>query len=237
VTPPPAVPQSPVPFREQLRRRVQARNPYTRNLSSVTVVFRAIAGTLVVAVSVALLTLTGHHPIRQATDWVGHVRGSGRLSIGSSDLSAQTTPPGISPIPKADWAIDDIRNHGWTIPWSEQSSTPDDSACATEHAEATATSLVVNFAAAQDIREVGFQAGYTTKDQRTDRWQPRIVELRWTNGDCESFELKNSADLQRFGVHQDHRLGGVRISIVNAYPPTETGPARITLGEVIFWHR
>ncbi len=179
----------PIPFWEKLQRRLRARNPYNRTLSPVTVLFRFIAAAMALALGIALLTLTGYHPVRQFTDWVGHVRGSGRLTLETFGPPDQTNLSGARPVPRAEWAIDGIRNRGWTIPFTEQNSGASNSECTPLDPGQVTPQLVIPFAAAQDIREIGFQTGYTDLALRNDRWQPKIVELQWTNGKCQRVDL------------------------------------------------
>ncbi|HST86148.1 MAG TPA: zinc ribbon domain-containing protein [Kineosporiaceae bacterium] len=240
-TPSVTTPAPPVAFKDQLRRRwFGDRGPYSGSLSRATVGFRILVGVVAVTVLTAILGLANLHPIQRVKDQIGHVRGTGRVA----GLTATALPAGDQPDPTARFAVDGVRARGWTTQWTATTDGDPDRACQAQPdqlqpgvapAGATATSLAIDFKTAVDVREIGFEAGLVEPDERTDRWQPQTLELRWKNGECQSVDLKNSPDLQRFGVHAG-LVGGVVITIVAGYAPADPG-SRLDLGEVTVWQR
>jgi hypothetical protein len=208
-------------------------DPYSGSLSRATIGFRALVSGVALVVVTAILGLAQVHPIRRVADQLGHVRGTGKVL----QLTATTQPAG-NPDPTAGFAVDKVRARGWTTQWVATTAGDPDAACRSGAgaAAATSTSLEIDFPTALDVREIGFEAGLVEPAERTDRWQPQTLELRWKNGECQVVTLENSPDLQRFGVHQG-RVGGVLITIVSGYPPVDPGSGRLDLGEVTVWQR
>ena len=231
----PAGAAGPPAFAERWRRRwFGDRGPYTGRLSRATVGFRALVAAVGVVLVTAVLGLANLHPIQRVTDQIGHVRGTGKVL----DLAAAVEPAGARPDPTADWAVDRVRARGWSTQWVATTAGDDNTACRSGAgaAAATSTSLAVAFPSALDVREIGFEAGLVQPAERTDRWQPRTLELRWKNGDCQVVNLENTPDLQRFGVHQEP-TSGVLITIVAGYPPDDPGSGRLDIGELTIWKR
>jgi hypothetical protein len=222
------------------RRWWQRGEAYSRSLTPSTVAFRILAVVASIAALVVILTLSGLHPIRQVTDFIGHVRGSGRLD----GVTAAAQPDDPLSGHTAPWAIDDQRDRGWTTRWTASDAGNPGAACnsasatggAQPPASATANTLVLTFPAATDVREVGIEAGAVGADERTNRWQPKTLELRWNGGGCQRVDLANVPGLQRFGVDQG-AVRGVTIVVVAGYAPANAGSDRLDIGEVTFWQR
>ena len=239
VAPTAKVAAPPVEFREKLRRRwFGDRGPYTDKLSRATVGFRVLVGAVAVTLLTAGLGLANVHPIQRVKDQFGHIRGTGKVA----GLTAVAQPAGDRPDPTASWAVDHVRARGWTTQWTATTAGDSEAACGSVAnttpvpAGATATSLEIKFPTPIDVREIGFEAGLVKDAERNDRWQPQTIELRWKNGECQSINLENTADLQRFGVHRG-LVGGVVMTIVAGYPPVDPGAGRLDIGEVTIWKR
>ncbi len=218
---------------------------YSRSLTPSTIAFRALAVVASIAALVVILTLSGLHPIRRVTDFVGHVRGSGRLD----GVTATAQPDDPLSGHTAAWAVDDQRDRGWTTRWTASDAGNPNAACtsapgtagapaagASAPSSTTANTLTLTFPAATDIREIGIEAGLPRDDERNNRWQPKTLELRWDGGACQRVDLADVPTLQRFGVDQG-AVRAVTIVVVAGYPPTSAGSDRLDLGEVTFWQR
>jgi hypothetical protein len=233
-------PAAPAAFKDKMRQRWFGgeRSPYTGSLSRATVGFRILVGVVAVAVLTAILALANLHPIQRVTDQIGHVRGTGKVT----GLTATALPADNQPEPTAAFAVDNVRARGWTTQWTATTAGDSEAACRSQSAPgaapagSTATSLAINFPEALDVREIGFEAGLVEPEERNDRWQPQTLELRWENGECQSVTLENTADLQRFGVHQG-LVGGVVVTVVAGHPPADSGTGRLDIGEVTVWER
>ena len=243
VTPTASSGRPPMALREQWRRRwFGDRGPYSDRLSRATVGFRVLVTAVVAVLVTALLGVAQVHPIQRVKDQIGHVRGTGRVT----GLTATAQPAGGRPDPTAAFAVDQVRARGWSTRWTATSSGVPESACRSVSAApsgpasapngTTATSLVIDFPGAVDVREIGFEAGLVKPEERNDRWQPKTLELRWPNGGCQAVNLDNTADLQRFGVHQG-AVGSVVITVVAGYPPVDSDSTRLDIGEVTLWRR
>lgn len=217
--------------------------PYTASLSRSTIAFRAIAGLAGAAVLAAVLGLAGLHPIQRVSDQIAHVRGSGRVDHAS--VSAAANPADGLAGGSAAWAVDDVRDRGWATRWIAPTAGNPDRACTSGSGPAAnsaaantaaANTLALTFPAPINIREIGIEAGLAPADERNNRWQPRTLELRWSNGECQPVNLKNVPGLQRFGVNQGV-VRGLTIVVVAGYAPASAGSDRLDLGEVTFWHR
>jgi hypothetical protein len=213
---------------------------YSTSLTPSTVAFRVVAAVASVAALVVILTLSGLHPIRRVADFVGHVRGSGRVD----GVSATAAPADPLSGHTAPWAVDDVRGRGWTTRWTASGDGNPSAACSSvpgtagtpAPSSATANLLVLTFRTPTDIREIGIEAGLPGDDERSDRWQPKTLELRWSGGDCQRVDLADVPDLQRFGVDQG-TVGGVTIAVIAGYPPANAASDRLDIGEVTFWQR
>jgi hypothetical protein len=211
--------------------------PYTSSLTRSTIAFRTLAGVAVVAVVAAILGLAGLHPIRRVTDQVAHIRGSGRID--PTTVAAAANPPTGLAGRSAGWAVDNIRERGWATRWTAPTAGDPKAACRTGSATAagaTANTLILKFQVPTDIREIGIEAGLVAAADRTNRWQPRTLELHWSDGRCQPLNLKNIPGLQRFGVDAQV-VTGVTIAVVAGYAPPSAGSDELDLGEVTFWQR
>ena len=156
---------------------------YSRNLTPSTIAFRVLAVVASIAALVVILTLSGLHPIRRVTDSMGHLRGSGRLD----GVTATAQPDDPLSNHTAAWAVDDQRDRGWTTRWTASDAGNPGAACTSNQGagtapsfSATANTLVLKFPSATDVREIGIEAGLPGNDERTTRWQPKTLELRWS---------------------------------------------------------
>ncbi|HVN10677.1 MAG TPA: hypothetical protein VMT69_01195 [Kineosporiaceae bacterium] len=207
-------------------------------MTASTIAFRVFVVVATGAALVVVLTLSGLHPIRQVTDVVGHIRGSGRVD----GVTATAEPADALSGHTAPWAVDDQRDRGWTTRWTAPDAGTPSAACAstpgagTARFSATANVLVLRFPSATDVREIGIEAGLPGGDERGTRWQPKTLELRWDGGGCQRVDLANTPDLQRFGVDQGS-VGGVTIAVVAGYPPADAGSDRLDIAEVTVWQR
>jgi hypothetical protein len=214
--------------------------PYSRSLSPSTIAFRAGAGVVSVALLGAILTLAGWHPIRRITDEIGHVRGSGKVD-NSAVVAASIPPAGLSR-QSASWAVDDVRDRGWATKWTSTTAGLSEKTCAAPAKDgsvvssATENALSLSFQNPLNVREIGIEPGLVAPAERTDRWQPRTLELHWKGGTCQVVNLKNSGGLQRFGVDQG-TVRGVSIVVVAGYKPANSDTPRLDVGEVTFWQR
>jgi hypothetical protein len=232
-----------MPLRDQWRRRwFGDRGPYSDRLSRSTVGFRVLVGVVAATVVTAVLGLAQVHPIQRVQDQVGHIRGTNKVT----GLTATAQPVGSRPDPTAAFAVDQVRARGWSTRWTATTAGDPEAACRSVSAApsgpasaptgTTATALAIDFKTAVDVREIGFEAGLVKPQERNDRWQPKTLELRWPNGECQAVNLDNTADLQRFGVHQGV-VGGVVITVIAGYPPVDTDNQRLDIGEVTVWQR
>jgi hypothetical protein len=225
--------------RGRRRRWWQRREAYTSSLTPSTIFFRVFAAVAAVVVLAVILTLANLHPIQRVTDFVGHVRGSGRVD----GVTAAAQPADAISGHTAPWAVDNQRDRGWTTRWTASGAGNPSAACSSAAAQAgttsssaTANTLVLTFREPVDIREIGIEAGSTGDDERSGRWQPKTLELRWSGGQCQRVDLADVADLQRFGVHQG-TVRSVTLAVVAGYPPPNAGSDRLDIGEVTFWQR
>ena len=215
--------------------------PYTANLSRSTIAFRILAGVVGVSVAAVLLGLAGFHPVRRVSDQVAHIRGTGRVD--HTTIGAAANPADGQAGRTAAWAVDNVRDRGWATQWTAPTAGEPEAACASgpgsagaQTTSATANTLVLSLKTAANIREIGFDAGLAAPDERADRWQPKTLELRWSDGECQVVNLQNDPGLQRFGVHSG-LVRGVTIAVVAGYAPASAGSNELDLGEVTFWHR
>jgi hypothetical protein len=227
-------------LKQQLKQRwLGERSPYTGSLSRATVWFRIGSSVVALVLVTVVLTLAGFHPIQRVRDEIGHVRGSGKLA----GLSAIAQPSGSPTAQSAPWAVDNVRDRGWTTAWASDNSGDPKAACTDVPAGGapstgvTSTALLVNFPSAVDVREIGFEPGLTKPAERNNRWQPRTLELRWSGGTCQPVNLENSPGLQRFRVTQKSPVTGVTIIVIAGYPPVDPGPGQLDVGEVTVWKR
>lgn len=232
-----ATPAVPVTMKDRWQRRwFGERSPYSGSLSRSTIGFRVLVGVVAATVLTAILGLANVHPIQRVKDQVGHVRGTGKVA----GLTAAVQPSGGQPDPTASWAVDDVRERGWSTQWTATTAGDPDAACQSASGDGntgiTATSLAIAFPNPIDVREIGIEAGLVKPNERNDRWQPKTLELRWKNGECQSINLKNTADLQRFRVGRG-LVNGVVITVVAGYPPVDPGIGRLDIGEITIWKR
>jgi hypothetical protein len=204
---------------------------YQGELSRTTLAYRVGAAVLALVVVVAVLTVTGQHPIRRTRDLVGHLLGSGRVTgVTASAAQGQGTPSG---------AVDDVRALGWSPPWplADGGSAVAATACSAA-AAAAGPALTLTLPGPTDVREIGIDAGLPAKDpQQPQRWRPKVLRLAWAGGGCQAVELKQAADLQRFGVRQQGPVTGVTVTILSAYSPGPRAPGPVDVGEITFWQR
>jgi hypothetical protein len=213
---------------------------YSRSLTPSTIAFRVAVVVATIAALVVILTVSGLHPIRQVTDYVGHVLGRGRVD----GVTATSQPDDALSGHSAAWAVDDQRDRGWTSRWTASDAGSSSAACSSgagttagrPPSSATANTLVLRFPSATDVREIGIEAGLPDSGERNNRWQPKTLELLWDGGGCQRVDLANDPALQRFGVDQGF-VGGLTIVVVAGYPPTNAGSDRLDIGEVTFWQR
>lgn len=229
---------APLPLRGRLRQRWWGgpRTAYQGSLSRSTVVFRALSVTAALLVVGLLLGVAGFNPVTRARDYVGHVRGSGRIA----DVQATADPAEAVDDHPAAWATDDVRGRGWTTLWTAAGQGDPEAACVTPAAPAVANTLVIAFPSPANVREIGIEAGLAEDDPLIDgRWRPRTLELRWDGGGCQRVDLEKTPALQRFRVDEGD-VRGVRITVVAGYEPTvagQTGADRLDIAEVTFWQR
>jgi hypothetical protein len=241
VTPTLVAPAPPETLGRRLRRRWWGgtTGAYSGDLTRSTIAFRVLSVIIAVAVVAVVLGVAGLHPIREATDALGHVLGSGRVA----GVTAQADPGDALPGHPASWAVDDVRGRGFATRWTAPSPGDPNSACANPApASATASSLVLTFPAPTNVREIGIEAGLPADDRdRTARWRPRALELHWSDGACQHVTLADIDGLQRFTVEQSKVNGGkvssVRVVVVAGYPPANGGSDRLDIGEITFWQR
>jgi hypothetical protein len=237
VTPTLVAPAPPARLRTRLRRRWWGgtTGAYTGDLTRGTVAFRILSVVLALALVTGVLALAGWHPIRRATDLVGHVLGSGRVD----GVKALSVPADALPGHPAEWAVDDVRGRGFTTRWTSGSSGDPAAACVSATpAPATASSLELTLPRPTDVREIGFEAGLPPDDpQLAARWRPQTLELHWSTGACQVVQLAKSHELQRFAVEQQSPVTAVTVVIVAGYPPDTQGSDRLDIGEVTFWQR
>lgn len=236
---PSAVPSGREGPRGARRRWWQRREAYSSRLSPSTIAFRVFAAVAAVVVLVVVLTLANLHPILRVTDFVSHLRGTGRVD----GVTATAQPADALSAHTAPWAVDGQRDRGWTTRWTASGNGNPDAACpsgaakaGSTPASATANALVLTLPAPTDIREIGIEAGPTADDERSGRWQPKTLELRWSDGQCQRVDLADVPDLQRVGVHQG-TVRSVTLAVVAGYPPANAGSDRLDIGEVTFWQR
>jgi hypothetical protein len=238
VTPTLVAPAPPDRLGKRLRRRWWGgtSGAYSGDLTRGTVAFRILSVVLVLALVAVGLTFAGWHPIRRATDLVGHVLGSGRVT----GVTAQAVPGDAFPDVPAAWVVDDVRGRGFATRWVAASPGSSAPACRGA-ASGTFSSLVLTFPQPTDVREVGIEAGPPANDpQVAARWRPKTLELRWSNGVCQTVELGEDAELQRFAVNQnvdDTMVTGVSVVVVAAYRPASGNSDRLDIGEITFWRR
>jgi hypothetical protein len=235
VTPTLVAPAPPDRLRTRLRRRWWGgtTGAYTGDLTRGTIAFRILSIVLVLGLVAGVLTLVGLHPIRRATDLVGHVLGSGRVD----GVTAQAAPADALPGYPATWAVDDVRGRGFATRWTSASSDPKSACTSPTPAPATASSLVLTFRQPTDVREIGIEAGLPPDDpQLAARWRPQTLELRWSTGACQVVQLAKEPGLQRFPVEQGE-VTDVTVVIVAGYPPDTQGADRLDIGEITFWQR
>jgi hypothetical protein len=207
---------------------------YRGDLTRGTIAFRIASVVGVLLLVGVILTVAGWHPIRRATDLVGHVLGSGRVS----GVTAQAVPGDALPGHPASWAVDDVRGRGFATRWTSGSSGDPNSACsAAAPAPATASSLNLTFPRATNVREIGIEAGLPAGDPDiANRWRPQTLELHWPGGKCQAVQLAKDPGLQRFPVDQGI-VGQVEVVVVAGYPPDGPGSDRLDIGEITFWQR
>jgi len=232
-----ATPAPPATLKDKWQQRwFGERSPYTGGLSRATVGFRVLVGVVAVTVLTAILGLANVHPIQRVKDQIGHVRGTGKVA----GLTAASQPKGDQPDPTAIWAVDNVRERGWSTQWTATTAGDSDAACQSAsgggNTGITETSLAISFPNPIDVREIGVEAGLVKSAERNNRWQPKTLELRWKNGECQSINLKNTADLQRFRVRRG-LVNGVVIAVVAGYPPVDPGIGRLDIGEITVWKR
>jgi hypothetical protein len=235
VTPTLVAPAPPDRLRTRLRRRWWGgtTGAYTGDLTRGTIAFRILSVVLALGLVAGVLTLVGLHPIRRATDLVGHVLGSGRVD----GVTAQAAPADALPGYPAAWAVDDVRGRGFATRWTSASSDPKAACTSPTPAPATASSLVLTFRQPTDVREIGIEAGLPADDpQLGARWRPQTLELRWSTGACQVVQLAKEPGLQRFPVEQGE-VTDVTVVIVAGYPPDTQGADRLDIGEITFWQR
>ena len=235
VTPSLVAPAPPDRFRTRLRRRWWGgtTGAYTGDLTRGTIAFRVLSVVLALALVAGVLTLAGWHPIRRATDLVGHVLGSGRVEDG---VTARAVPADAYPDIPAAWVVDGVRARGFATRWTLGPPGDPGAACGTARS-ATASSLVVTLPGPTDVREIGIEAGLPAGDPQIEaRWRPRTLELRWSNGRCQTVQLAKEPGLQRFAV-EPGEMTDVSIAVVAGYGPGNGGTDRLDIGEITFWRR
>jgi hypothetical protein len=240
VTPTMVAPAPPDRLGTRLRRTWWGgtKGAYTGGLTAGTIAFRVLVVVLVLALVIVGLTVANLHPIRRATDFVGHVLGSGRVERGQ--VTAQAVPADAFPDIPAAWVVDDIRGRGFATRWVAASPNPSAPACKGA-ASGTFSSLALTFPQPTDVREIGIEAGLPAGDPQIGaRWRPKTLELRWSNGVCQTVELAKDPGLQRFAVNQsadDPLVNRVDIVVVAAYNPDSGASDRLDIGEITFWRR
>jgi len=218
----------------------------------------ALAG---VGVLIGGLSVIGRNPVGWAVDRWNDLRGT---TIQVTGLQAHTEPdpaaPGAAeatgapaatssasapPTPSTDAApllLDNFANTGWTVPWTATPAPDPLLATCRDPADPTMLgmppSVVIALPQAVTLNQVAVAAGLPKDDsRRAEQYRPKTLQLAFTDGTCQRVELADVDTLQTLPL-DPVGTGGVRIWVVDAYPPASDQPQDIaTLAEIRLFQR
>ena len=244
-----AGPGGPPPPPERLSwwRRIFRPAPNTRRAArvayrqSLPLRYRAIRWVLALAgvgVLIGGLSVIGRNPVGWAVDRWNDLRGT---TIQVTGLQAHTEPEAAAP-DAAPLLLDNFANTGWTVPWTATPAPDPLLATCRDPADPTMLgmppSVVIALPQAVTLNQVAVAAGLPKDDsRRAEQYRPKTLQLAFTDGTCQRVELADVDTLQTLPL-DPVGTGGVRIWVVDAYPPASDQPQDIaTLAEIRLFQR
>ncbi len=171
-------------------------------------------------------------------------------------LAAQAVPAdGVDPNFAPGAAVDGDPGTAWATTWQREPGaeplegcTDDDPTATTAPAGATGTTsapgdggtgggeaaLVVTLPDEAEVSKIEVQPGLAAGDPgRAAQWQPTLLELRFDDGSCTTFDLADKAGFQGHRLDRP-RSGTVRVTVLDAAPPTDLAASRglVSIGEI-----
>lgn len=119
----------------------------------------------------------------------------------------------------------------WTTAWH---ATAISDCTALKNAPAAAA---ITFGGVYNVDLIAVQAGLSAHDaSAAAQYRPKQLDISFTDGSCESLELANTANVQRFTVPESlgRQSRGAVVAIVSAYPPATGRGTQISIRSVQF---
>ena len=129
------------------------------------------------------------------------------------------------------YAIDGDEGTAWAANWT---GTGKPEGCGTPN---TAAGLLLTFQEPVDLRRLDVRAGLPTADPaRLTQHRPRVLELRFSDGDCVTLPVRDSGDLQVVELDPVSTTS-VRMDVVAVYPADAAGATLVALSEIALFQR
>ena len=95
----------------------------------------------------------------------------------------------------------------------------------------TSAALLLTFKVPADLRQLRVRAGLPTADPaRLSQHRPRVLELRFSDGQCVTRTVLDSADPQLIALPEELSTTSVRVDVVDVYPVE--GATLVALSEI-----
>lgn len=210
----------------------KALRAYRRSLPMRYRVFRAIGGLLALTLVALLVWAIRGNPISWAKARWYDLRDTVQpVAVSGAVLDPAESPARPEFEPTA--AVDGDPASAWATPWTAGAQP---AACSGERA--TVEALVLRFEEVSDVRKLRVTAGLPAADPgRLVQNRPRLLEVRSSDGTCQTLPLADRATPQTLELPQPLSTDLLRIDVVDVYPPESAGSDLVAISEVVVLRR
>lgn len=203
--------------------RRAARAAYRRSLPLTYRLRRWIFALVVVGLLGGGLVFLGQNPWSWLADRWNDLRGN---LVQVAQVQAVVEPAAAEfPDFPASLVVDQLANTAWVSTWTAPIDQTSPANCLPPSATATATdqgTILLLLPASTDIRAIIISAGLAEQDpSRPHQWRPKMLQLTFTDGQCQTLELVDAPGPQQFEI-ENTTTTAVRVRVLDAYPASGT---------------
>jgi hypothetical protein len=208
-----------------------ARQAFRRSLPVRYWIYRLATVLVVTGLVAVLAVITRGDPVGWARDRWYDVRGV-PVPVPVASVALDPAVP-ERPQFEARLAVDAVPATAWGTAWIE--GTVPSGTCGTTR---TTTALLLTFPAAADVRAVRLIAGLPTGDgKRLQQWRPKQLELRFSDGSCQSLPVTDAGAEQTLTLAEPVSTTEVRVDVVDVYPRPDGGSDVVAISEIVVLQR